>query len=246
MIYSLLIIHNHYRMSSITRVLHPTTWDYFSSSLPDHFIRSPKVMKEVIMTSINDLVQEFWSTSSDRDVGASFFAMRRLFEILQRCFDYLEVCFDIVSVLATAVDLADKNPQMPEYEDVDDGIGAKFKILLDGYRKMFDQSFSKSKDLDDTLRFLPGVVVQNRMTMQGMAVLYRIKPDLLENLIKSTIGPLKLYDKSRYEFDDYLSGLLQDRDRSQLYYCDPMLQHIYICRHFLSLLDRSNAFDFQS
>ena len=123
---------------------------------------------------------------------------------------------------------------------------AKFKKLLDGYRKIFDQSFSKSKDLVDLLRLLPGVVVQKFMSMRGMANLYRIKPDLLEHLIKSTIEPLKLSSYSRYMLDDYLSGFLQDRDRSQLYYCDPMLQHIYICRHFFSLLDGSNASDLQS
>ena len=43
------------------------------------------------MTDINDLVQEFRRPSSNGDAGASFFAMRRLFEIL-------EVCFDIISV----------------------------------------------------------------------------------------------------------------------------------------------------
>ena len=75
----------------------------------------------------------------------------------------------------------------PAQSDVDDQIRAKFKILFDGYRKMLDQSISKSKDLDDMLRFLPGVVVQKGMTMQGMVALYRIKPDLLEHLIKSTI-----------------------------------------------------------
>ena len=90
MIFSLLIIHNHDRMSSITRVLHTTTWDYFTSRLPDRFIHSPKVVKEAIMSDINDLVREFRRTSSD--VGASFFAMRRLFEILHN----LEVCFDII------------------------------------------------------------------------------------------------------------------------------------------------------
>ena len=59
-------------------------------------------------------------------------------------------------------------------------------------RKMFDHSlaFSKSKDLGDILCFLPGVVVQKHMSMQGMADLCRIKPDLLERLIKSTIEPL--------------------------------------------------------
>jgi hypothetical protein len=112
---------------------------------------------------------------------------------------------------------------------------------------MFDQSLSKSKDLGDLLKYLPGIVVQKGMSMQGMAGLYRIKPDLLERLIKSTIEPLKIsYSNSRYMLDDYLSGFLQDRDRSQIYYCDPMLQHISLCRHFLSLLDGSNASDSQS
>jgi hypothetical protein len=95
---------------------------------------------------------------------------------------------------------------------------------------MFDQSLSKSKDLGDMLRFLPGVVVQKHMSMQGMAQLCRIKPDLLECLVKSTLGLLER-PYSCYMFDDYLSGFLQDRGRSQLYYCDPVLQHIYICRH---------------
>ena len=108
---------------------------------------------------------------------------------------------------------------------------------------MLDQSFSESKDLDDTLRFLPGVVVQKHMSMQGMSELYRIKPDLLELLIKSPIEPLRLGFESGYTLDGYLSGFLQDQDRSQLQYCDPMLQHISLCRHFLSL---SNAFDLQS
>ena len=94
------------------------------------------------------------------------------------------------------------------------------------------------------LRFLPGVLVQKPMSMEGMAVLYRIKPDLLERLVESTIEPLKS-SKSRYILDDYLSSFLQDRSRSQLRYCDPMLQHILICRHFLSLLDGSIAFDFR-
>ena len=112
---------------------------------------------------------------------------------------------------------------------------------MDGYRKMFDQSFSKSNDLGDLLRFLPGVVVQNHITMQGMAHLYNVKPDLLERLIKSPIEPLKLSSYSLYKLDDYLSGFLQERDRSHLYYCDPILQHISICRHILSLLDPSKT-----
>ena len=125
-------------------------------------------------------------------------------------------------------------------------IRPKFILLLDGYRKMLDQSLSKSKYLGDMLRLLPGVVVQKGMSKQGMADLYMIKPDLLKLFIKSLFMIEKpLYPYSRYILDDYLSGFLQDRDRSQLYYCDPMLQHISICRHILSLLDRSNALDFQ-
>ena len=117
---------------------------------------------------------------------------------------------------------------------------------------MFDQSCSKSKELGDILGFLPGVVVQNSMSLQGMADLYRIKPDLLAHLIESTIEPLrpsdfsKLSPYSRYILDDYLSSFLQDRDRSQLYYCDPIHHHVSICRQFLFLLDGSNALDFQS
>ena len=122
-------------------------------------------------------------------------------------------------------------------------------MLLDGYRKMFDQSICKSKDLGDMLRLLPGVaMLKNSMSMQGMADLYRIKPDLLERLIKSTVEPLRSFPVryNPYKLEHYLSDFLRDRDRSQLYYCDPMLQHIYICRHILSLLDGSNAFDLKT
>jgi hypothetical protein len=109
----------------------------------------------------------------------------------------------------------------------------------------FDQLFSKSKKLGDMLKFLHGVVVQNHMSTQGMADLYKIKPDLLERLIEFTIEPLNS-PPSPYILDRYLFAFLQDRERSKLYYCDPILQHIYICRHFLSFLDRSNAFDLRS
>ena len=262
MIFDLLIIHDHARMSSTTRVLHTTTWDYFTSRLPDRFSRSPEVVKEAIMTDINDLVQEFWRTSSDGVVGASFFAMRRLLEILYECFHISEVCFVIIIIVfATAVDLADKLLQMSgnpnswvrhhcAHWPFDDRIRAEFKNLFERYLKIFDQSLSKSKDLGDLLRFLPGVVVQKQMSIQGMAELYRIKPDLLERLIESTIEPLRPSESDlspyRYVLDDYLSSFLQDQDRSQLCYCDPVLQHISICRQILSLLDGSNAFDFQS
>ena len=86
-----LIIHNHDRISSIPgrRVLHTSTWDYFTSRLPDRSCLSPKVVQEAIMTDICSLVQEFWRTSTDGAVGVSFFAMHRLFEILQVCYDVL-------------------------------------------------------------------------------------------------------------------------------------------------------------
>ena len=113
---------------------------------------------------------------------------------------------------------------------------------------MFDQSLSKSQDLSDMLRLLPGVVVQEYMTMQEMALLYGIEPDLLECLVKSTIEPLRLGDVfidhcNDYKLDHYLSDFLQDRDRSQLHYCDPMVQHISICCRILSLLNGTNALD---
>ena len=85
-------------VSSNVRVLHTATWDYFTSKLPSHFFGSPKVVMEAIMTDINDLVQEFWSTSYD-GVGASFFAMRRLFGILEFCHGQLRVCFETFDVL---------------------------------------------------------------------------------------------------------------------------------------------------
>ena len=42
---------------------------------------------EAIMTDFNDFVQEFLRTSSDGDVGASFFELRRLLGILEGCLE---------------------------------------------------------------------------------------------------------------------------------------------------------------
>ena len=153
------------------------------------------------------------------------------------------------------------DPHSQEYfdqSDIDETESfSKFERMFDGYRKMFDQSISKSKNLGVVLRFLPGVVVQKKISMQGMVDLYRINPDFVERLIKSSIliehpipshcisQPIPMIP-SQYILDVYLSSFLQDRDRSQLYYCDPMLQHISICRHFLSLPDGSIAFRLQS
>ena len=112
---------------------------------------------------------------------------------------------------------------------------------------MFDQSLSKSEELGDMLRLLPGVVVQNEMSTELVIDLHgMIKPDLLERLIKSTILRLRYASSYTVTLDDYLSGFLRDRDRSQLYCFDPMLQHISICRHILSLLDGTNTPRLQS
>ena len=104
MVFSLLIIHNRDRMSSITRVLHTTTWGYFTEHLAVRFIRSPNVVKEEIMADVNGLVQEFRMSPRDWavQVGESFVAMCRLDEIFR-------VCFDIIPFFGTAVNLADKN-----------------------------------------------------------------------------------------------------------------------------------------
>ena len=80
--------------------------------------------------------------------------------------------------------------------------------------------------------------------MEGMAVLYRIKADLLERFIKLAFEAKDF--PNGYTLNGYLSDLLQDRDRSQLYYCDLELQHISICRQLLSLLDRSHDFGLQA
>ena len=90
-------VYSHDRTSSITRV-HTTTWDYFSGSLAYRFTGSSEVIMGEIMTDINDLVQEFW-TSSNEAVGPSFFAMRRLLGILQKGFE-LVVCFAFLRLLS--------------------------------------------------------------------------------------------------------------------------------------------------
>ena len=104
-----------------------------------HVFRTVSIVlqKEAIMADID--VLDFGRTSSDGAAGESFLATRRMLEILQ-------VCFEIISVFENAVNLADKNLQMPaipNYRDYsphhdETEIRAKFKILFDGYREMFD------------------------------------------------------------------------------------------------------------
>ena len=81
--------------------------------------------------------------------------------------------------------------------------------------------------------------------MQGMSDLYGIKPDFVKRL--ESIELLRRSPYSRvYKLNDYLFGFLQDQDRSQLYFCDPELQHISLCRQILSLSYQSNVFDLQT
>ena len=153
MIFRLLIIHNHDRKS--IRVLHIATWDYFTSRLPDRFIRSPKEVKEAIMIDINDLVQESWNTSSDGGVGAPFFEMRRLLRLLEILQNISHVCFVIISVFASR-GLTDKNLQKANLNFFDESTSDKCRssdhkfgyhlVLLDGYRKMLDHSVSNIVD----------------------------------------------------------------------------------------------------
>ena len=56
------------------------------------------------MADINNLMQEFWTSSDGAGgPGASFFAIRRLFEILHESFNMLEVCFDIIPVFTISL-----------------------------------------------------------------------------------------------------------------------------------------------
>ena len=123
---------------------------------------------------------------------------------------------------------------------LDEEFSDRFEIMFDGYRKMIDRSFSKSSDI---LRFLPGVLVQKGLTMEGMAVLYKVEADFFERQIKIAFELTDDVDISDYMLEGRLSDLLQDRDCSLLYYRDHELLHIFICRQLLSLLDRFRDFD---
>ena len=63
------------------------------------------------------------------------------------------------------------------------------------------------EDLGDMLRLLPGVIVRkNHISMYGMADLDRIKLNLLERLLKSTIEALRpsaTYFPSYFEMGKY-------------------------------------------
>jgi hypothetical protein len=59
------------------------------------------------MADINDLVQDFWRTSSDGADGESYLSMRRLLHVLQECFHTLEVCFDFISVFQLLIKITE-------------------------------------------------------------------------------------------------------------------------------------------
>ena len=62
------------------------------------------------------------------------------------------------------------------------------------------------------------------MSIQGMTDIYGNKQDFFERLIESTImigQPSSQFSYLVSILDDYVSGFLQDRDRSQVYYSTP-------------------------
>ena len=189
------------------------------------------------MTEVNGLLREFCNISSNREIEVSFTATHLLLNILR-------VRFDVVFVVRLLLTKHDQHLlyRYPDQTDSAHSI-ANFKALFDGYQKMLDQSlifvFSKPGGIRDLLRFLPGIVVQKGLTMQGMADLYGVDMDVLKPLITSNNDLLSSSNNrlgSDHRLTDYVGGFLQDQSRSQLCYCDPISHHIFICRHFLSLL----------
>ena len=129
--------------------------------------------------------------------------------------------------------------------------GKKSEIfrVCHGYEKMLDQcfisAFSKARPDIGDLRLLTGIVVQKSLTMQGMADLYGVEVDQIKLLSQWAFRTYEVniqpstYTPSTYTLEGDLSAFLRDSHRSQLYYCDPVLHHVFICRRFLSLLDES-------
>lgn len=119
-----------------------------------------------------------------------------------------------------------------------------------GYQKMLDQcfvsAFSKARPDIGDLRLLTGIVVQKSLTMEGMAHLYRVEVDQIKLFSQWALRTYKVNTPCTYTLEGDLSAFLRDSHRSQLYYYDPMLHHVFICRRLLSLLDESNASTFQS
>jgi hypothetical protein len=177
-------IHNYNRVPLTTQVRHNETWDYFDLNLRDYFVDSPEGVKEVIMRGVSNLLRQFRNISSNRAIEVSFTATHLLLHILQ-------VRFDDLFVLRLLLTKHDQHLyRYPDQTDSAHSI-ANFKALIDGYQKMLDQSlifaFSKPRGIRDLLRFLPGVVVQKGLTMQGMADLYGVNMGVLVPLIMSKL-----------------------------------------------------------
>ena len=94
-----------------------------------------------------------------------------------------------VQVLSSPTDKASPSPPPSEHSS-----GLQVPGAADTSTRSPFSFYSLQLDLNGRIgakfRLLPGVVVQRKMNIQGMADLYRIKY-LLECLIKSTIEPLR-------------------------------------------------------
>ncbi|KAF8801464.1 hypothetical protein BYT27DRAFT_7147456 [Phlegmacium glaucopus] len=199
-----------WKIHSTTRLPHSATWDYVTSHLPRRFIASPKQVRDAIMTNINELTQEFWKISNSGAVDVFFPAMFCLMRILKK------------DVKETKSDLGATDDE--------------FLRAYHEYQKILDRSFTESRDIGDLLRFLPGVMVQKGLSMQGMADLYSVKMDLLHRLFE----PFARVGLPFYELQGCLSTHLMR------YHPHYRLHHVLTCCQFLSLFDGSNARGLQS
>ncbi|KAF8815804.1 hypothetical protein BYT27DRAFT_7155408 [Phlegmacium glaucopus] len=102
-----------------TRLPHSATWDYVKFHLPPRFIKSPKLVKDAIMTDIDELMQEFCKISSSGAVDVFLTAMLCLMWILK-------------DVEATDLGTTD----------------VKFIRVYHEYQKMLDRFFTESRDID--------------------------------------------------------------------------------------------------
>ncbi|KAF8816521.1 hypothetical protein BYT27DRAFT_7182095 [Phlegmacium glaucopus] len=196
-----------WRTHSTTRLPHSATWRYIDIHIPRRFIGSPKLVRDTIMTDINQLTQEFRKISSSGAVDISFPARLCLMQILK------------------TIRLGQR------YTD------GEFSRVYHGYQMMLRQSFTESNDIGDLSRFLPGVLVQKALSMQGMADLYSVKVDLLHRLFE----PFARVGLSDYMLLDHLSAFFMHSHHPY-----SSLHHVLICRQFLFLLDGSNVPDLQS
>jgi hypothetical protein len=141
------------------------------------------------MTDVNDLLREFWNIPHNRAIEVSFTATHLLLDILQ-------VRLDVLFVLRLLLIKHDQHLRVRHPGQTDSA--HYITALIDGCQRMLDQSlilaFSKPRGIRDLLRFLPGILVQEGLTMQGMADLYGVNIDVLEPLIASNVAFLSSFD----------------------------------------------------